>query len=106
MRIAKDRLANFRTARDCEIDCESMTAFLGRNGVGKSTLLYALDAFYDPARQCTKHDYFGHQVEGTTIRIEVTFGNLRPDEVDEFAAYVHDGCLIVSKVITSGGAIY
>jgi hypothetical protein len=106
MRIAKVRLANFRTARECEIDCEAMTAFLGRNSVGKSTLLYALDAFYDPARQFTKHDYFGHQVEDTTIRIEVTFSNLRPDELEEFGPYVHDDRLVVSKVITSGGAVY
>ena len=38
-------------------------AIIGRNGTGKSTVLYALDVFYNIAAQITEYDYFARKVE-------------------------------------------
>jgi predicted ATPase len=106
MFIEKVLIENFRSIRNGEVSFGEITTFLGRNGVGKSTVLYALESFYNVGAQYSHLDYYNHQQADTTIRIRVTYGDLRPDEVAEFGSYVHGGKLIVTKVINQGGARY
>ncbi|HKY22047.1 MAG TPA: AAA family ATPase [Vicinamibacterales bacterium] len=106
MFIEKIEITNFRSIQRMEVDLRSVTAFLGRNGVGKSTVLYALETFYNVGAQYSALDYYNHQTDGTTIRIRVTYSDLRPDELAEFGSYVHGGRLAVTKAINSGGARY
>lgn len=106
MYIEKIWIENFRSIRSGEVSFGEITTFLGRNGVGKSTLLYALESFYNVGAQYSHLDYYNHQQTDTSIRIRVTYGNLRADELTEFGAYVHDQKLIVTKVINQGGARY
>jgi putative ATP-dependent endonuclease of the OLD family len=98
-------IENYRCIQDGEVSFGNVTTFLGRNGVGKSTVLYALESFYNLAAQHTELDYYNHQAT-RTIRVRVTYGGLREDELKEFASYVHEGKLTVSKVINAGGARY
>jgi putative ATP-dependent endonuclease of the OLD family len=98
-------IENYRCIQDGGVGFGNVTTFLGRNGVGKSTVLYALESFYNLAVQHTDLDYYNHEAN-RTIRIRVTYAGLRDDELREFAAYVHDGKLTVSKVINAGGARY
>jgi putative ATP-dependent endonuclease of the OLD family len=106
MFIEKVQIENFRSIRNGEVSFGEITTFLGRNGVGKSTVLYALESFYNVGAQYSHLDYYNHQQTDTTIRIRVTYDNLRPDELAEFASYVHGGKLMVTKVINQGGARY
>lgn len=106
MFIEKVGIENFRSIRKGEFSLEDLTAFLGRNGVGKSTVLYALSSFYDLGAIYTANDYYNHHMVDTSIRIRVTYGGLRADELAEFGSYVHDGKLVVTKVINQGGARY
>ncbi len=106
MYIEKIWVENFRSIRSGEVSLGEITTFLGRNGVGKSTVLYALESFYNVGAQYSHLDYYNHQQTDTTIRIRVTYGNLRPDELAEFSSYVHGGKLMVTKVINQGGARY
>lgn len=46
MRIKSVKIKNFRALRDTEIEFDSVTTFIGPNGVGKSTILRALDWFF------------------------------------------------------------
>lgn len=80
-------------------------AIIGRNGTGKSTVLYALDVFYNIAAQVTEFDYFAKDVE-SEIKIRITYGNLRDDEKEEFKSHIKDDKLTVTKVINSGGSKY
>jgi hypothetical protein len=105
MIIERVEVENFRALRSIDTSCDNLTVFLGRNGTGKSSLLYAIDAFYDVGAQFTPYDYFDKDT-GTEIRIRITYGALRPDEVVEFKSQLKDGKLIVTKVINSGGAKY
>lgn len=105
MRIENVYVENFRCIKEAEINFGDATSFVGRNGVGKSTILYALDSFYTPSTQYSKLDYYGHNLE-LEIKIRVTYGNLREDEAKEFSEYIKDDKLVVSKIINSGGARY
>lgn len=106
MFIEKIEVENFRSIKECEVTFAEMTTFIGRNGVGKSTLLYALDSFYNVGAQYSHLDFYNHVTADTSIRIRVTYGSLRPEEAAEFAGYVHNGKLTVTKVINQGGPRY
>lgn len=98
MIIDSIHVKNFRCVREALLDCRPLTAILGRNGAGKSTFLYALGVFYDLAAPIIKEDFFGHDSE-LTIEIRVTYTDLRDDEKREFAAYVAEDTLTVTKRI-------
>ncbi|TSA06818.1 MAG: DUF2813 domain-containing protein [Deltaproteobacteria bacterium] len=105
MIIENIHIENFRSLRDVNINCDELMAIIGRNGTGKSTILYALDVFYNIAAQITEYDYFAKDVE-SEIKIRITYGNLRDDEKEEFKSHIKDDKLTVTKVINSGGSKY
>lgn len=105
MIIENIHIENFRSLKDVNINCDDLMAIIGRNGTGKSTVLYALDVFYNIAAQITEYDYFAKKVE-SEIKIRITYGNLRDDEKEEFKSHVKDDKLTVTKVINSGGSKY
>ena len=74
-----------------------MTILVGPNGVGKSTILHALDFFFDPARGAQESDIHG-ECTAEPLEISVTFRNLLPDEEERFRDFVRDdGTLIITK---------
>lgn len=56
MKIKKVKLHNFRSYRDVEIDFNDLTAFVGKNDIGKSTILEALDIFFNDGKGTIKLD--------------------------------------------------
>lgn len=106
MIIERVEIENFRSIRRATVDLERLTTIVGRNGVGKSTLLYALDSFYNVGAQYSELDYYNHEQTDADIRIRVTYGSLAPEELAEFGPYMVGDKLTVSKVINSGGARY
>jgi len=100
MIIKSIEVKNFRSIREARLDCDNLTAIVGRNGAGKSSFLYAIDAFYDIAAQITEEDFFDRDMD-SPIEIRVTYGDLRDDEKEEFQPYIRDNRLIVTKRISS-----
>jgi hypothetical protein len=100
MLIKSIEVKNFRSIREAYLDCDNLTAIVGRNGAGKSSFLYAIDTFYDIAAPITEEDFFDRDV-GSPIEIRVTYGDLREDEKEEFSPYIRDDRLIVTKRISS-----
>lgn len=86
MKLEKVTLANFRCYKDpITIDLNDLSVFVGRNDAGKSTILEALDIFFNDNKGTIKidKDDINKQAlaEGSTeIRIEVVFGEL-PDSI-------------------------
>jgi putative ATP-dependent endonuclease of OLD family len=105
MIIENIHIENFRSLKDVDINCDALTAIIGRNGTGKSTVLYALDAFYNVAFQFTEYDYFSKNADAE-IKIRITYGDLRNDEKEEFKSHLKNDKLTVTKVINAGGAKY
>lgn len=95
MRITHVRIENYRVHRDTNIELDSLTAFIGRNGTGKSSVLYAIDFFYDADAVLTADDiYAGGDVE---VVITVTYSDLSDAEIADFHSCVHDDHLVVIK---------
>jgi len=100
MLIKSVEVKNFRSIREASLDCDNLTAIVGRNGAGKSSFLYAIETFYDIAAPITEEDFFDRDM-GSSIEIRVTYGDLRDDEKEEFRPYIKDDKLIVTKRISS-----
>ena len=86
MRIKSMTLQNFRRYSNAvTIEFENLTAFVGKNDVGKSSILEALDIFFNDGRACVKLDKDDiHKSEvgygNNEISLAVCFENL-PDTV-------------------------
>ena len=81
MKIKKVVLTNFRGYRSrTVIDFNDLTVFVGRNDIGKSTILEALDLFFNEGKGALKIDKEDITVGANEYSIEVVFTNL-PEEV-------------------------
>lgn len=81
MRLKRARIQNFRCLEDVEISFDSITTFIGPGGVGKSSVLRALDWFFNGERSLapTEEDIC-HNASEQRIRIEVEFDGLSADD--------------------------
>lgn len=57
MKIVSLKIKNFRGYRDLtEINFDDLTVFVGKNDIGKSTILEALDIFFNDGKGTVKID--------------------------------------------------
>lgn len=80
MKISRIEVKNYRSLKDVDIDVDDYAALVGANGSGKSSILYALDWFFN-GRPLTTSDVCGYK-EGVTsdedciVEVAVTFSGL------------------------------
>lgn len=91
MKIQSVRIKNFRTLKDVTIPFDSVTTFIGPNGTGKSTVLRALDWFFNgkPSSLTEKDCSFG--ATDKDIEVQVTFADLTDKDRDALGKYAPDG---------------
>lgn len=92
MKIRDVRIKNFRTLKDVFIEFDVVTTFIGPNGIGKSTVLRALNWFFNGSKSgdLTEADCsFGAVDED--IEVQVTFGNLSDADRAELGKYAPEG---------------
>lgn len=86
MKIVKIKLENFRSYKDeVTVDFSNLTVFVGKNDIGKSTILEALDIFFNDGKGAVKIDKEdinkqSKEEDNTEIKITVIFENL-PDSL-------------------------
>ena len=86
MRLKTVKIKNFRGYKDeANVEFGDLTAFVGKNDVGKSTLLEALDIFFNDTKGCIKMDkddvnIYSSEEGDNEIVISVCFTNL-PESV-------------------------
>lgn len=86
MRIEKLLLSNFRSYKDeIEIEFDDLNVFVGKNDIGKSTILEALDIFFNEGKGVIKLDTDDINKQASAkgdleIKIGVVFGKL-PEEL-------------------------
>lgn len=106
MKLETVRIENFRTFKDETINLSDYTCFVGQNGSGKSTILYALNVFFRQYRDAATDlsrlsaSDFHHKNVTSPIRITVTFSDLSKAAQDDLRDYVRQGKLTVSSVAT------
>jgi predicted ATPase len=106
LKIESVRIQNFRGFCDQTLTLGDYTCLVGRNGSGKSTVLYALNVFFrqfkdtstDLSRLCAND--FHHKQTDSPIRITVTFTDLSDSAKADLAAYVRQGRLTVTAEAT------
>jgi putative ATP-dependent endonuclease of OLD family len=100
MIIKRVEIRRLRCILEETLDCESLTALVGKNGAGKSCFLHALRLFYAVSPVVTEEDFYNRDTT-REIEIRVTFGALLAQEIETFGAYVENDELIVTKRISS-----
>lgn len=103
MRIERVHIRNLRAAKDLEVSLDGVTALVGANGSGKSTILLALRVFFGEAAVAAG-DYHNGDT-GKDIAITATFGGLGPAARERFPGYVGgDGRLEVACTVHWDGS--
>lgn len=102
MRIDKIAIKNFRAFKDCTVEFGTYTCLVGANGVGKSTVLAALNVFFGyqdgsatDVKNLDEEDFFQKQT-AEPIEIKVTFTDLSDEAKKDLNHYVRGDQLIVS----------
>lgn len=93
MKIKKVRIQNLRAIKDLTVTFGPLTAFVGRNGSGKSTILRALKIFFEKEK-VNKKDYYNLATD-KEIKITITFYDLTDSAKHRFAKYIRKGELEV-----------
>ena len=91
MKIQSVRIKNFRALKDVTIPFDSVTTFIGPNGTGKSTVLRALDWFFNgkPSSLTEKGCSFGATDE--EIEVQVTFSDPSEKDREALGKYAPNG---------------
>jgi predicted ATP-dependent endonuclease of OLD family len=102
MRISSVRIQNFRAFSDQTIHFNDYTCLVGPNGGGKSTVLQALNVFFQESShsktdllKLDKED-FHHKSHADPVIITVTFEDLSAEAQEDLKDYYRQGKLIVS----------
>jgi putative ATP-dependent endonuclease of OLD family len=100
VKISRVRIENYRVHRDTTVDLKDLTAFIGRNGAGKSSILYAIGFFYEVAGTLTLDDI--HAGSDAEAAVTVTYSGLSDAEIEAFGLYVRGDRLTVIKRASAG----
>lgn len=113
MKIEKISIKNFVALKDISLSCKDLTAIIGENNVGKSSILMALDTFFSVGTGGMKTGYFHKVKEGDQEKVEpiveigCEFIDLTDYEKSEFRTRLCEDKLILQKrySITDDGRV-
>jgi len=75
MRLRNVMIKNFRALREVSIDFSNMTVIIGENDCGKTSVMLALQTFFESKKLDSQSDYFKKEVSNPVI-VEVKFDQL------------------------------
>ncbi|KOV83913.1 hypothetical protein ADL01_09510 [Streptomyces sp. NRRL WC-3618] len=92
MKMIRARIENFRCLQLTEVKFDDVTSIIGPNGVGKSTILRALDWFFNGEKGTSlSTEDLCIDARGSRIRVEVEFGSLTAHDREELGHYAPEG---------------
>jgi predicted ATPase len=99
MKLAQLKIENFRSCRDIVLEMGNIQAFVGANNAGKSSMLRALDFFFNPSTKSLNEESFWNKDTSLEIRVEALFVDLQPSEKTALAGYLRpDGTFHVARI--------
>jgi hypothetical protein len=99
MVIKTVRIRNFRSFGDATVRLENLTALVGANGSGKSSVLCALEVFYGQVSSLSDEDFYNRETT-REIAITVTYSELSDEINSSFSDYVEGDALSLERVIS------
>lgn len=104
MIIDQIQISNFRSYDNSTVEVGSLQAFVGRNNVGKSNLLKAINLFMEASKRLLSEDCFHHHNTDDPIRITIQFSNLNEWERQKFEDWLYnEDTLIVEREFEKTG---
>ncbi len=97
MKIKEISIKNFRGIEDLTLQLNDFTVLIGKNGVGKSSILHALNFFKKQKYSLKIEDYYRRDLS-RKIEVSLTFIELSEEEKEEFKAYIQGEELKVIKI--------
>ena len=92
MKIKRVRIENFCCLRSLDVSFDSITSLIGPTGAGKSTVLRALDWFFNGEKGGALGEEDVHSAAKTKrIRVEVEFEGLTASDRETLGHYAPDG---------------
>lgn len=80
MKLCKLEIRKFRSIDFVEIDINSLTSVIGENNAGKSSILRAIELFYEESIRPINDEYFFFKKQTIPIEIILTFSDITEDE--------------------------
>ena len=102
MQLKSIRIENFRSIEDLTVNFSNFTALVGANNSGKSTILKAIEIFFDAAPKLSSNDYFMKSADKDIV-ITCIFDKFVPAEQEEFGSSIINEELSVSREFTGDG---
>ncbi len=88
MKIQRVKITNFRLLASVEVPFDSITTLIGSNGAGKSSILRALDWFFNGSKAGDlNEDDCSFGATDKAIEVEVTFGDLTASDREVLGKY-------------------
>ena len=103
MIIESVRVKGFRSILDETLHCDNLTALVGANGTGKSSLLKAIDLFYNPSPRIDIEDFYNGDTSSEVV-VSITFTGLSQDAKNLFDVYLQGNKLTVERVFQWDGS--
>jgi len=98
MRLSEVRIRNYRSCRNITVHLEHLHAIIGANNSGKSSILRALDFFFNPSTKQIDEETFWNKDTTLIISIVALFVDLTEHESKELGPYLQpDGSFLVAR---------
>ncbi|MHA1755150.1 MAG: ATP-dependent nuclease, partial [Promethearchaeota archaeon] len=97
MKIKELLIRNFRGIKELNVKFNNLTILIGKNGVGKSSILHALNFFKDSNYKLKIEDFFMKDLS-KNIEVSISFSDLSPSEKELFHHYIQNKELKVIKI--------
>ncbi len=91
-------IRNLRSIIDQTVALEPLTALVGANGSGKSSVLCALEIFYGHLSSISVDDFYNRD-STRDITVAVTYTELSDGAIVRFGDYIDNGSLAIERVI-------
>jgi putative ATP-dependent endonuclease of OLD family len=100
VRLARVRVEGYRCLDDVELTFDDLTILLGTNSAGKSSILRALQFFFEDG-SLTRDDAFGSD-DAREIVVQVTFDHLTRADRETFGSYARGDQMVLRRAWKDG----
>ncbi|MEW6601014.1 MAG: AAA family ATPase [Nitrospirota bacterium] len=102
MKLCKLEIWKFRSIEHIELDIGSLIGVIGENNSGKSSILRAIELFYEESIRPINEEYFHFKKQENPIEIALSFVELTEDEQNQkyIKHWIYDGVVRIKKTIS------